>query len=66
MLRTLNEIPRASTPLVQVLKRMNSSGQPMSKVVGGSSAQQIFDREAKYGAHNYHPIPVALSRGKGM
>lgn len=29
------------------------------------SSQQIFDREDKYGAHNYHPLPVALCRGKG-
>lgn len=29
------------------------------------SSKQIFEREEKYGAHNYHPLPVALSRGKG-
>ena len=22
-------------------------------------------REAQYGAHNYHPLPVVLSRGRG-
>lgn len=27
--------------------------------------QMIFDREDKYGAHNYHPLPVALCKGKG-
>lgn len=26
---------------------------------------QIFKREDKFGAHNYHPLPVALERGKG-
>lgn len=30
------------------------------------ASQQIFDREKKYGAHNYHPIPVAISRGAGV
>ena len=30
------------------------------------TSQDVFDREAKYGAHNYHPIPVALSRGEGV
>lgn len=25
-----------------------------------------MDREAKYGAHNYHPLPVVLERGKGI
>lgn len=26
----------------------------------------MFDREEKYGAHNYHPLPVALCHGKGV
>lgn len=25
-----------------------------------------MDREARYGAHNYHPLPVVLERGKGI
>ena len=28
-------------------------------------AQQLIDQEEKYGAHNYHPLPVVLSRGMG-
>lgn len=27
---------------------------------------QIIDREEKYGAHNYHPLPVVLNRGEGV
>lgn len=27
--------------------------------------EEIFAREEKYGAHNYHPLPVALVRGEG-
>jgi ornithine--oxo-acid transaminase len=30
------------------------------------SAQQIIALEEKYGAHNYHPLPVVLSKGKGV
>lgn len=30
------------------------------------TSQMIFDREDKYGAHNYHPLPVALCKGKGV
>jgi len=30
------------------------------------SSQQVFDREAKYGAQNYAPLKVALSRGRGV
>lgn len=29
-------------------------------------AQQFIDLENKYGAHNYHPLPVVLSKGKGI
>lgn len=25
-----------------------------------------MDREARYGAHNYHPLPVVLSKGEGI
>lgn len=29
-------------------------------------AQQFINKEDKYGAHNYHPLPVVLSKGKGV
>lgn len=35
-------------------------------VQGPPSSDYIFEREAKYGAHNYHPLPVALEKGKGV
>ena len=30
------------------------------------TAQEFIDREACYGAHNYHPLPVVLERGEGI
>ncbi|MDG1213982.1 MAG: ornithine--oxo-acid transaminase [Flavobacteriaceae bacterium] len=30
------------------------------------SAQQAIELEDKYGAHNYHPLPVVLSKGEGV
>jgi len=30
------------------------------------SSQQAIDLEDNYGAHNYHPLPVVLSRGEGV
>lgn len=30
------------------------------------NAQQIMDIEDQYGAHNYHPLPVVLSKGMGV
>ena len=31
-----------------------------------TTAQQAMDLESKYGAHNYHPLPVGLQRGEGV
>jgi len=31
-----------------------------------SATQQYIDREHQYGAHNYHPLPVVLEKGKGV
>src|SRR5690606_25668250 len=31
-----------------------------------TSSQDAIDLEEKYGAHNYHPLPVVLSRGEGV
>ena len=30
------------------------------------TSQQAIDLENKYGAHNYHPLPVVLARGEGV
>ncbi|PZX51823.1 ornithine--oxo-acid transaminase [Algoriphagus ratkowskyi] len=31
-----------------------------------SSSKQAIELEDKYGAHNYHPLPVVLARGEGV
>jgi ornithine--oxo-acid transaminase len=31
-----------------------------------ANAQQYIDLEEKYGAHNYHPLPVVLNKGEGV
>jgi ornithine--oxo-acid transaminase len=31
-----------------------------------ANTQQYIDLEEKYGAHNYHPIPVVLNKGEGV
>ena len=30
------------------------------------SSQKLMQLEDQYGAHNYHPIPVVLSKGEGV
>ncbi|MFW5831669.1 MAG: aminotransferase class III-fold pyridoxal phosphate-dependent enzyme, partial [Prolixibacteraceae bacterium] len=31
-----------------------------------TSAKEYIAREEKYGAHNYHPLPVVLEKGEGI
>ena len=37
-----------------------------STIALSATAQQYLDLEEKYGAHNYHPLPVVLNRGEGV
>src|SRR5210317_782336 len=30
------------------------------------TSQEAIDLENQYGAHNYHPLPVVLSKGEGV
>nr|XP_039260944.1 ornithine aminotransferase, mitochondrial-like [Styela clava] len=30
------------------------------------TSEQVYQREKKYGAHNYSPLPVALTKGRGV
>ncbi len=30
------------------------------------SSKELIEIEEKYGAHNYHPLPVVLSKGEGV
>ena len=39
----------------------------MNQTIHASTASEHFiELEEKYGAHNYHPLPVVLNRGKGI
>ena len=38
----------------------------MEDVMENISTQDLIAIEEQYGAHNYHPIPVVLSRGEGV
>ena len=38
----------------------------MSSISTQTASQRAIEQEEKYGAHNYHPLPVVLSRGKGV
>jgi len=36
------------------------------EVLGKTTSQEIIELENNYGAHNYHPLPVVLSKGDGV
>ncbi|XP_047005036.1 ornithine aminotransferase, mitochondrial isoform X1 [Schistocerca americana] len=46
------------------LLKASAAAQP--KMSQKLTTEQVLEREEKYGAHNYHPLPVALCRGKGV
>lgn len=38
----------------------------MNAIMEKLSSQELMNLEDKHGAHNYHPLPVVLSRGEGV
>lgn len=38
----------------------------MELTLGGTKSAAFIEMEDKYGAHNYHPLPVVLSKGEGV
>mmetsp|Transcript_5672 Transcript_5672/g.12543 ORF Transcript_5672/g.12543 Transcript_5672/m.12543 type:complete len:447 (-) Transcript_5672:645-1985(-) len=48
------------------LTRLASSASASEEKAPTPRQQQIIDREDTFGAHNYHPLPVVLSRGEGV
>lgn len=56
--RALHQNAPDGTRLVSTAASKANPEQPLTP-------EQIYAREDKYGAHNYHPLPVALEKGKG-
>ena len=46
--------------------KLSSNPFESKKIVLGEKSEFIFKREDKYGAHNYHPLPVAIDRAAGV
>ena len=59
---------KASSPLLTSRSKATqvsaATAEDMELTMGAES-QAVFKREEKHGAHNYHPLPVALCRAKG-
>lgn len=50
----------ASLPMRALARRQLSVSATMSKT------DAVIAQEHRYSAHNYHPLPVALKKGKGV
>ena len=61
----LSRLARPVTSLSRAVTSRAASTQAAAKANIGSKSQAVFDRESKYGAHNYHPLPVALNKAEG-
>jgi len=46
--------------------RWSSSSSMAGMIRRGLTSQQIIEREGQFGATNYHPLPVALHKAKGV
>jgi ornithine--oxo-acid transaminase len=42
------------------------SSKPQPIIELDEKSMKVIHKENKYGAHNYHPLPVALARGQGV
>jgi ornithine--oxo-acid transaminase len=70
----LKNILAKTIPAVQIRNASSTKQTSASKAATavksqshtGEKSEMIFQREDKYGAHNYHPLPVALSKAKGV
>ncbi len=59
----LPQIQRIHRKLLSLPSRKNTSVIMTKKM---KDPQYYIELEDKYGAHNYHPLPVVLTRGKGV
>lgn len=66
------QVSRSLSRAAPLLCRSVHSGTRSSSAVASKrkaerqfTSEEIYAREDKYGAHNYHPLPVALERGEG-
>lgn len=61
-----SKIYTKSLPMSKVIARGINYSTKVNVAPKVTPAEEIFNREAKFGAHNYKPIPVALTKGKGV
>lgn len=60
---------KISCSLRGVASTLRTQLEPTSSLVVAQKRQitteEVIQKDLKYGAHHYHPIPVALTKGEG-
>jgi ornithine--oxo-acid transaminase len=64
LIRNASSTTKKNSPSASAKQELKEESAVRIKV--GAKSEEIFKREDKYGAHNYHPIPVAIERAKGI
>lgn len=57
--------PTLSRALHSGTRSSSTAASRIKRVECQLTSEQIYSREEHYGAHNYHPLPVALHKGEG-
>jgi len=58
-----------NNPIKSIIRAQSASAaasKKNEKNIIGAKSEKIFAKEDKYGAHNYHPLPVAIAKAKGV
>lgn len=67
LMRSVSRVTPSLTRAVHSGMRTSSSAASRAKAQERPmTSEEVFAREDRYGAHNYHPLPVALERGEGV
>ncbi|CAL1526755.1 unnamed protein product [Lymnaea stagnalis] len=67
MSRFQKPMQQTSRVLTHVFKQYSTKAAPaVGPAKIGNPSEKVFSREEKYGAHNYHPLPVAIRNAKGV
>ncbi|KAI7797114.1 ornithine aminotransferase, mitochondrial [Triplophysa rosa] len=72
-MNSLKSVMRSVSRVTPTLSRALHSGTRTSSAASRAkrverplTSEEVYNREERYGAHNYHPLPVALERGEGV
>jgi ornithine--oxo-acid transaminase len=65
MMFAANLLPKV-TSLTNILTRTTVTSSAASSPKKRLTSAEVYHREDKFGAHNYHPLPVALDRASGV